>query len=83
VFGATVHVLDVGNSAALGAALRAWHAHERAIGNEPGWDDIVAPFVRPDPSRAIHPRAEYGPVYAELMQRYADREAQALNTENV
>jgi xylulokinase len=78
VFGATVHVLDVGNSAALGAALRAWHAHERATGKEVSWDDIVAPFVRPDPSRTIYAQAEYSPVYAELIERYAECEQRAL-----
>jgi xylulokinase len=78
VFGATVQALDVGNSAALGAALRAWHADELARGHDVGWDEIVAAFVEPAASGAIHGRVEYRHVYDELLQRYADCEAQAL-----
>jgi sugar (pentulose or hexulose) kinase len=44
VFGARVHVMDVRNAAALGAALRAFHADGLA-GNRPlSWDDVVAGF---------------------------------------
>lgn len=46
VFGAVVVPLDTANAAALGAALRAWHADARAEGRTIDWDDIVSPFVR-------------------------------------
>jgi xylulokinase len=77
VFGATVHRLGTRNSAALGAALRAWHAEGRARGAELSWDEIVAPFV--SPAAAIHPRVEHASVYTALRHRYAECEARGLN----
>ncbi|MGQ0732232.1 MAG: xylulokinase [Acidobacteriota bacterium] len=77
VFGAVVYPLAVGNSAALGAALRAWHGYQRARGTSIPWEEITAAFVRVDRPRAAHPQAERRAIYATLTERYAAREAQA------
>jgi xylulokinase len=80
VFGARVHRFAVGNSACLGAALRARHAHAIAAGDDVSWDDIVRHVtatvdpVTPDPSRRR--------IYQELMQVHAAREAEALDRLN-
>jgi xylulokinase len=47
VFGADVHRLRVSNAAALGAALRAYHADRLAHGQAPSWDEIVAGLAEP------------------------------------
>jgi xylulokinase len=78
VFGAHVDQLEVGNSACLGAALRAWHADERAEGRDVSWDDIVAGFVEPIPGSRISPVSENVRVYQDLRRTYAACEAQAL-----
>ena len=76
VFGAEVHRFAVGNSACLGAALRARHAHAVAAGDDVSWDDIVRNVVatvdpvKPDPSRHA--------IYQELMSVHAACEAHAL-----
>src|SRR5262249_14411401 len=41
VFGADVYRFEVGNSACLGAALRAWHADLQVDGHPRDWRDIV------------------------------------------
>jgi xylulokinase len=76
VFGADVQRFAVQNSACLGAALRARHAHAVAAGDDISWDDVVravvptADRVKPDPSRHA--------IYQELMPVHAAREADAL-----
>ena len=77
VLGARVEPLAVANSAALGAALRAWHAHDRARGIERSWDDITGAFDAP--AAAIEPRAQYRAVYDRLMERYAACEAGVIS----
>ena len=47
VFGARVFQLPVGNSAALGAALRAAHAHLRERDPRRHWHDVVAGLAEP------------------------------------
>jgi xylulokinase len=47
VFGADVHRFESGNSAALGAALRALHADRAAAGTPLAWDDVVAGLAEP------------------------------------
>ena len=73
VLGATVQPLTVGNSAALGAALRAWHAHDRARGVERTWNEIVTAFDAP--AATIEPRAQFRATYDGLLARYAACEA--------
>ena len=77
VHGAPVRRLKVGNSACLGAALRAYHADELAEGRRVPWKEIAAGFVEPEepPTR---PAAGHAELYAELMKVYAACERHAL-----
>ena len=52
VFGADVYRLDVENSAALGAALRAFHADRLAAGEPMSWKTVVSGFTDPQPGIA-------------------------------
>ena len=71
VFGADVYQVPVGNSACLGAALRAWHADARASGREIAWTDIVRGIAEPIAASRIRPVAANVRVYAALRERYA------------
>jgi sugar (pentulose or hexulose) kinase len=75
VTGARVVPLETVNAAALGAALRAWHADQAASGTAMAWADIVAPFLRPSPSGAVSPRPGLRRTYDELMRAQASFEA--------
>jgi xylulokinase len=77
VHGAPVRRLKVGNSACLGAALRAYHADELSEGRHVPWQEVVAGFVEPEepPTR---PAAGRAALYAELKKVYAAGEAHAL-----
>ena len=56
VFGAEVRRLDVGNAAALGAALRALHADRLDDGRPLEWEAVVAGLEQPAPERVTpHP----------------------------
>jgi len=76
VHGTEVQQLAVGESAALGAALRAFHGDQLAQGREIGWEEVVAGFVEPDARVRPDPRSVA--VYAELKRVYAACEAHAL-----
>jgi xylulokinase len=78
VFGAEVVRSRTRNGAALGAALRAWHADRLASGAPLEWDEVVTGFTDPDPAWRFPPRPETAAVYARLRARYADCEAAAL-----
>jgi len=78
VFGADVCVVGGGNSAALGAALRAYHADERSRGREMPWPDVVAGFTEPWPASTVHPIPAHVAVYREMRKVYAACEAHAL-----
>jgi len=71
VFGADVYRLEVDNSAALGAALRACHAHRLAEGNPLPWSDVVAGFTDPNPGHRVSPNPKLVVMYAELRRDYA------------
>src|SRR5205814_3481433 len=53
VFGSDVYQFDVGNSACLGAALRAFHAHRTANGDPVSWDDVVRGLAEPVASTLV------------------------------
>src|SRR4029079_13137821 len=55
VFGAEVYQFEVGNSAALGAALRAAEADATARGRRTTWDDVVKGLAEPVASSRIVP----------------------------
>jgi xylulokinase len=76
VFGAEVHQRDVGASAALGAALRAWHGAALAAGTPVEWRDVVKGFARP--SQVITPDQRNTTMYREMMASYAAFEAHEL-----
>jgi len=78
VFGAEVCVVGGGNSAALGAALRAYHADQRAGGRELPWEEVVAGFTEPWPASTVQPIPEHVAVYAEMRKVYKACEAHAL-----
>jgi xylulokinase len=78
VFDAEVFQLQTGNSAALGAALRAFHADRLADGEPLDWDDVIAGFVTPRQDSRILPIPAHAQVYRELMAVQAKREREAL-----
>ena len=57
VFDAEVFQLQTGNSAALGAALRAFHADRLADGDAISWDDVVKGFVAPKVDSRLSPHS--------------------------
>jgi xylulokinase len=77
VFGAAVDRLEVGNSAALGAALRAFHADRNADGADLPWSEVIDGFVTPVAASRVMPDAARHEVYRALIQVYASREADA------
>ena len=78
VFGADVYVSSVTNSAALGAALRAWHADALAEGRPRSWEEITAGLARPAHDTRIAPDRARHAVYRELLPVYEACEARAL-----
>jgi xylulokinase len=82
VFGAEVRQLAVENSACLGAALRARHAHALAEGRALDWETIVRDVVEPLPG-ALRPDRRRHAMYQDLMRAYADCEARALRNEEL
>jgi len=78
VFGTDVYQFEVGNSAALGAALRAYHANEAAQGFDTSWEDIVREFAEPVAESRISPDPEAVAVYEELEPVYRACELHAL-----
>ena len=78
VFGADVYQFDVGNSACLGAALRAFHGHRASIGAPVAWDDVVRGLAEPVRTSLVNPGPSRHAMYQELMERYEERERGAL-----
>ena len=77
VFNADVLQLETGNSAALGAALRAVHA-DRLAGNQPlPWEEVIAGFVVPRRESRITPRPEPVATYSKMIETYAAKEREA------
>jgi xylulokinase len=78
VSGADVYQFAVGNSAALGAALRALHA-AGSRGDRPApWDDVVRELAEPVPGSRVQPDAARHAIYRRLMDVHAACEAHAL-----
>jgi len=80
VFDAEVLQLETGNSAALGAALRAFHADRLADGHSLRWEDVVSGFVTPRRDTRLQPIAANVATYRTLMETYAARERAALSS---
>jgi xylulokinase len=77
VFNADVYRLQVSNSAALGAALRALHGERTNMDEAMGWDDVIRGFVEPLATSRVRPNPEHHAIYRKLMTTYAEREAEA------
>ena len=71
VFGTEVCRLDLPNSAALGAALRAFQADSLVRGEPVTWKTAVSIFTEPRSEETVTPIAEHVAVYEELRRRYA------------
>ena len=71
VFGVDVYRLDVENSAALGAALRAYHADRLAAGDPVSWQTVVSGLTEPNPGHRVSPNPRLVAMYAELRREYA------------
>jgi xylulokinase len=79
VFDAEVLQLETGNSAALGAALRAFHADRLASGQPLSWEEVIAGFVLPRRETRLTPQPANVNTYKQLMEVYAQREREALS----
>lgn len=71
VFGVEVYRLDVQNSAALGAALRAYHADRLAAGEPVSWKTAVSGFTEPNSDHRVSPNPKLVATYARLRRDYA------------
>jgi len=78
VFNAEVVRSRTGNSAALGAALRAFHADRLASGRPISWDDVIEGFADPQPDWHFRPDPAAVKIYVELREKYASAETDAL-----
>lgn len=76
VFQCPVQRSNITNTAALGAAVRAAHANQRAA----GWNGLVAAAVEPQLGPAVEPRRGQAGVYEELAKSYAALECRELAT---
>ena len=73
VFGAEVRRVEVGNAAALGAALRALHADRRDEGAAVAWRDVIA-GVEQMPPEVVRPNLAHREMYLAQRARYAEFE---------
>jgi xylulokinase len=69
-----VYRLEIANSAALGAALRAAHAC-LVLDGEVSWADLVAPFASPSDDTRVDPDQDTATAYDGFAERYAACEA--------
>ena len=74
VFGVDVYRLDVDNSAALGAALRAYHADRLAAGEPVSWKTVVSGFTDPNPGHRVSPNPKLVAMYEQLRREYSTLE---------
>jgi sugar (pentulose or hexulose) kinase len=71
VFGADVYRLDAGNTSALGAALRAYHADRLASGEPVSWRTVIGGFTEPNTGHRVSPNPRHVALYAALRNDYA------------
>ena len=74
VFGAEVVPMAQGNAAALGAALRGFHAYERASGRDIGWREIYEGVHAADVEGRVRPIRDNVGVYTDLRRQHAEFE---------
>jgi len=70
--------IEVGKSAALGAALRAAHGWLVHIGKKPKCEEITAGFTDPVPNSENRPNRWATRVYDKLVEKYAECELETL-----
>ncbi len=70
VHGCPVFRFEISNSAALGAALRAFHGHLKHKGEAPRWPDIVSGFANPVEDSRLEPDPGAGAIYEKLIDKY-------------
>lgn len=78
VFEAEVFPSSVGQTAALGAALRAFHADRLACGEPLAWEDVVAGLTDPTRSERVTPNSETTDAYRKFVATYSEREREVL-----
>jgi len=78
VHGASVYQFEVGNSACLGAALRAYHGDTVARGRKVSWEDIIRGFAEPMAESRIDPVPSRVEMYAEMKKVYSACESHAI-----
>jgi xylulokinase len=78
VFDAEVCQFESPDSAALGAALRAFHADRLASGDPIEWPETVEGFAAPVASSRIQPIAAHVAIYREMRTIHARHEARAM-----
>jgi xylulokinase len=75
VFEAELRTFSVGNSSALGGAMRAAHVVERT-----SWDDLAKKFAAPDPGSSVQPNPAASSAYGELRARFKEELAKILDS---
>jgi xylulokinase len=78
VFDADVYQFATPNSAALGAALRAYHADELASGRSLPWSEVAKGFAEPVEASRVSPIPAHAERYRSLIETYGRREREAL-----
>jgi xylulokinase len=73
VFGADVYPAAATSAASLGAALRAFHAHQ-SLNRSISWNEVVAGFTE-DGAAPVRTTREHSAMYLALRERYAAIEA--------
>jgi len=71
-----VYRCEVGNSAALGSALRAYQAYE-AVDGDAQWEDILPGFISVMEDSRVEPDPALAEVYEQRCQRYLAFESEA------
>jgi xylulokinase len=74
VFDAEVIPMASGNAAALGAALRAFHAYEHAHGRRLDWNEVYDGVEAADYAARVLPVEGNVSIYRDLRKRYAEFE---------
>jgi xylulokinase len=78
IFDAEVLPSKITGTAALGAAIRAWHADLLDQGRKPSWEELIEGLCDPVFEQRISPRPEYRAVYEKFLSLYQDCERLAL-----
>ena len=79
VMNCRVERIEIGKSAALGAALQAAHGWLTARQETARWDKLVAGFTAPVPGSEVLPNRQAAKVYQRMLDKYAGCEYEALS----